>query len=240
MGAVLNPDIVTDGLVLCLDAGLPKSYPGDGSIWYDVSGNNRDATLVGSIEYSNQNQGSFLFNGTNTRAEITNLGLSYSDFSIESVIKPLSNDGLYNAIISTTLGTNNDYSHGLNWDLGTSSSVSFDVMNLEISRSFGGFYNRDVMLSSFSFGVWVHVLLVVDSVNDNYIIYVNGSQDYTNTYSGTITNFDRISIGQRYYSGGYQGSSTFNGNIGFIKIYNRPLSPSEVSKNYKALKGRYD
>lgn len=81
MGAVLNPDIVTDGLILCLDAGLPKSYPGDGSIWYDVSGNNRDATLFGSIEYSNQNQGSFLFNGNIGFIKIYNRPLSPSEVS---------------------------------------------------------------------------------------------------------------------------------------------------------------
>ena len=37
-----GPDIVTDGLVSHLDAANTKSYPGSGSTWYDLSGNNRN------------------------------------------------------------------------------------------------------------------------------------------------------------------------------------------------------
>ena len=39
MGFYRGPQIVTSGLVLHLDAGNPKSYPGTGSTWYDRSGN---------------------------------------------------------------------------------------------------------------------------------------------------------------------------------------------------------
>ena len=34
-----GPHIVTDGLVLSLDAANTKSYPGSGTTWYDLSGN---------------------------------------------------------------------------------------------------------------------------------------------------------------------------------------------------------
>jgi hypothetical protein len=57
--------IVTEGLVLNLDAGNPGSYPGSGTAWYDVSGNDCDFTLDGSgITYSASNGGIFtLANG---------------------------------------------------------------------------------------------------------------------------------------------------------------------------------
>jgi hypothetical protein len=32
-----SPKIVTDGLVLYLDAANPRSYPGTGTTWYDLS-----------------------------------------------------------------------------------------------------------------------------------------------------------------------------------------------------------
>ena len=52
--------IVTDRLVLNLDAGNPGSYPGSGTAWYDVSGNGCDFTLDGSgITYSASNGGIF-------------------------------------------------------------------------------------------------------------------------------------------------------------------------------------
>jgi len=40
-----GPDIITDGLVLALDAGSERSYPGSGSTWSDLSGNNHDFTI---------------------------------------------------------------------------------------------------------------------------------------------------------------------------------------------------
>ena len=43
--SVLGPNVVTDGLVLYLDAGNTKSYPGTGTVWYDVSGNGYQANM---------------------------------------------------------------------------------------------------------------------------------------------------------------------------------------------------
>ena len=38
--SIYNPHIVTDGLVLALDAGNTKSYPGSGTTWTDTVGGN--------------------------------------------------------------------------------------------------------------------------------------------------------------------------------------------------------
>lgn len=43
-----GPKLVTDGLVLTLDAASTRSYPGSGTTWYDLSGNGHDFTLDGS------------------------------------------------------------------------------------------------------------------------------------------------------------------------------------------------
>jgi hypothetical protein len=40
-----SPSIVMNGLVLCLDAGNSKSYPGSGTTWTDLSGNGNTGTL---------------------------------------------------------------------------------------------------------------------------------------------------------------------------------------------------
>ena len=239
MGVFAGPEINEDGLVLCLDAGNTKSYPGSGTTWSDLSGQGNDGTLENGVGFDGGNGGSLVFDGTDDSVRIINTGLSYSSFSIDSFIKPSSNDGSYNAIISATLGTNNDFEYGLNWDLGPDPSANFSVMNLEISRAYGGFFDRDVMTSSFSFGVWTYVALVVDSVNDNYKIYVNGVEDYTGSYLGTITHFDRITIGQRFLLGGYEASSVFNGNIAQVSIYNRALTEAEVQQNFSALRSRF-
>jgi len=45
MAYFTGPNIVTDGLVLALDAASERSYPGSGSTWSDLSGNNHDFTI---------------------------------------------------------------------------------------------------------------------------------------------------------------------------------------------------
>jgi hypothetical protein len=48
MGINYNPRTVTDGLVLALDAGNTKSYPGSGTTWTDLSGNGNNCTIDAS------------------------------------------------------------------------------------------------------------------------------------------------------------------------------------------------
>jgi hypothetical protein len=54
MAISYNPRIVTDGLVLALDAGNPKSYPGSGTTWTDLSGNGNNGTLVNGVGYNSE------------------------------------------------------------------------------------------------------------------------------------------------------------------------------------------
>jgi hypothetical protein len=55
--------IVTNGLVLLLDAGNPASYPGSGTTWFDLSGNGNNGTLVNGVGYNSDNGGSLVFDG---------------------------------------------------------------------------------------------------------------------------------------------------------------------------------
>jgi len=71
MATNYNPKITTDGLVLCLDAANPKSYPGSGTAWFDISGNSRNGTLTNSPTFSSSNQGYFSFDGTDDFVSIT-------------------------------------------------------------------------------------------------------------------------------------------------------------------------
>ena len=65
MGLAHSPSIVTNGLVLALDAANRKSYPGTGTTWTDISGNGNSGTLVNGPTYSSANGGSIVFDGTN-------------------------------------------------------------------------------------------------------------------------------------------------------------------------------
>ena len=63
MSAYSGPEIANDGLVLALDAANPRSYPGSGTTWTDLSGNGNNGTLVNVPTYSNANGGSIVFDG---------------------------------------------------------------------------------------------------------------------------------------------------------------------------------
>ena len=58
-----NPRIVTDGLVLLLDAGNTKSYPGTGTTWTDISRNGNNGTLTNGPTFDSANGGSLVFDG---------------------------------------------------------------------------------------------------------------------------------------------------------------------------------
>ena len=57
-----GPNIITDGLVLALDAASPRSYPGTGTTWYDVSGYGNNGTLTNGPTFDSGNGGSIVFN----------------------------------------------------------------------------------------------------------------------------------------------------------------------------------
>ena len=63
MSAFGGPNIITDGLVLNLDAGNIKSYPESGTTWFDKSGNGNDGTLTNGPTFDSGSLGSIVFDG---------------------------------------------------------------------------------------------------------------------------------------------------------------------------------
>jgi hypothetical protein len=72
MGVYGGPDIITDGLVLTLDAGSTKSYSGLGTTWKDLSGNGNTATLVNGTTFNSADGGSIVFDGVDDQLELAN------------------------------------------------------------------------------------------------------------------------------------------------------------------------
>jgi hypothetical protein len=98
MGIAYNPRTITDGLVLCLDAANPKSYPGSGTIWTDLSGNGNNGTLVNGVGYNSGNLGSLVFDGVD---DVINLSSSSSiqnlttNFTISTIVRTNVSGGHY-------------------------------------------------------------------------------------------------------------------------------------------------
>ena len=67
-----SPKIITNGLVLYLDAGNSLSYPGSGTIWTDLSRSQVSGSLLNGPTYNSANNGSIVFDGSNDYVDCGN------------------------------------------------------------------------------------------------------------------------------------------------------------------------
>jgi hypothetical protein len=217
-----SPKIVTDGLVLCLDAANKKSYSGSGIVWKDLSGNNNDGTLINSPTYSSANKGRLTFNGTNqyisTNIYANNIGIYNASYTAEAVFSA-TNAALTDSMV---FGSEASGQTRKGWHLGMRSNAFYFG---QYGNDFGG---GTAVSNTIYHVIWVLNL----SVNTGYI-YVNGRLVASGNLSGFIPD-NPIWLAQAYAAGTY-----FGGDIYLARIYNRVLSESEIFQNYNALKARY-
>jgi hypothetical protein len=236
-----GPQVVTDGLVLALDAANPKSYPGSGTTWSDLSGNNNTGTLTNGPTFNSANGGSIVFDGiddyvnSNYKPVLTT-GNSYSQCVWFRTTSATVGDGGSNRLIEAR-------------DTGkTGSPLISSLVNLSSSNTLvflargANNVRRDIIVSDITVndGVWKHFHTQILS-NGHTQIYLNGILAGQNTL-GVDTNIDLsnrfLAIGARNLEGAI--SSYFSGNISQVQIYNRALSASEVQQNYNAQKSRFN
>jgi len=230
-----GPRIVTDGLILCLDAANTKSYPGSGTAWNDLSGSSYNGTLYNSPAFSSANKGIINFDGTDdhcpldttTSSEIRNISTPYT---LMAWIRPHTQHT--GAIVGA-------YSCS-----GTTMGIYFRVYsnsgNLRAqafyTTSTGGFGARE-NYTTVATDTWHQLSVVVTGTTSAaYMkIYVNNIPS-SNYSIGAIMALNTVGwrIGRANCGGDY-----FNGEIGRVSMYNRDFSASEIEHNYNALKGRY-
>jgi hypothetical protein len=228
-----NPQIVTDGLVLCLDAGNSLSYPGSGTTWSDLSGNANNGTLINGPTFNNSNGGSIVFDGANDKSECPSTSTLdiQSTITLEVMMFPSAPNQNGGVICKWTSGGTPDNSYlfflgqdSLNNRYGFGISQSNNAIRVLSSTT-----NHDV-------NKWNHIVCTADG--STMRIYKNSMIDNaTQTYDGTIklTSKKVVIATLREEDSVYN----FSGRIGFARIYNRALSASEVLQNYNATKGRF-
>src|SRR6056300_1799187 len=64
-------NIVTDGLVLNLDAARKDSYNRTGTTWNDISGNGNNGTLINGPTFDSEDYGSIVFDGVDDYAAVS-------------------------------------------------------------------------------------------------------------------------------------------------------------------------
>lgn len=211
-----SPKIVTDGLVLALDAGNPKSYPGSGTTWRDRSGNGNDGTLTNGPTFSSEKGGALVFDGADDHI-VLSTAITLTDFTATAVYSISS----YNSSWAMLFG-NSDLDNFIG--IGTSGTI----LRVQDTNS----ANSDLFYNSIE--DQLTFLQVVQSGNSN-TWYINGQSVGTstnNSYAG-------IEITHMVHYGTGSSLGIFGGKYYSAHLYNRALSASEIQQNYNALKGRF-
>jgi hypothetical protein len=211
-----SPKIVTDGLVLALDAANRKSYPGSGTVWKDLSGKANNGTLTNGPTFNTVTTGNvdqIDFDGTNDLVECTALTSTNFTNSLWMSVDTKNTNGI------------------ISWTVGTVRRELLFVAG-DISIVYGSSkYKRGPVISN---GVWTNVVGTYDGTTS--LIYVNGvSQTLGSELAAGAGGADKCYIGRTAFSTPFY----FNGKMANVLIYNKALTATEVLQNYNATKTRF-
>jgi hypothetical protein len=240
MATIGGANIIRNGLVLELDAASRNSYPGTGTTWTDLSGNNNTGSLVNGPTFSSANLGNILFDGVDDYVTCgTNSSTLISSMTISSTF----------SFTSYTNGT-----HLIVSRLGPAISRHNYFFGITESKFYFGFRQSGVSVWPY---VWINTPPIINTIynftatystSTSVAMYLNGQiQSFSGPNTATnplITNqvvdLDPASICS--IGSGAPAENVFysNARIYNAQIYNRVLSAAEVQQNYNATKSRFD
>jgi len=240
MATAYSPKIVTDGLVICLDAADPKSYSGSGNTVYNRADSSTYPSVILTGDTSNY--------GSIGNGYVTLGGSGNADSS-----------GVYldgSGDLSST--TNNDFTtSGWMYRFSGYSNSEHEIMSyrrtwtrLDFAVTDSHMYFRQRRVVSpydtnstttpitNARDVWDYYSVVKTS--NQITFYKNGLLLATNSYTftETIATTNNFSLGLSWTDDDYIGR-TLNGRIGPTHHYNRALTSAEVLQNYNATKSRF-
>ena len=228
MGISAGPDIITDGLVLELDAGDRNSYPGTGTAWRDLSGNSNNGTLTNGPTFNTGSLGNIVFDGVDDYVLCSkqNALVNVTQFTIGAWMKR----NLSNSVV--IIGQIETLSNDVSFELWSDGNAYFEVGNG--TNGYGYIANTSTN--------WQYLMMVFNGTgginSDRLKAYINGTLQ-TLTYSGTIPS-STGTVNTNLNIGAYITNSNYsNGNISAVQIYNRALSSQEILQNYTAMKTRF-
>jgi hypothetical protein len=219
-----NSNIITNGLVLNLDARESRSYPGSGTIWTDLSGQGNNGTLVNGVGYNSSDGGSLVFDGVNDSVNIpVSSSLQSQTFTFDIWFKlntvPAGGSPL---LMSHYQGS------------GTVSGLTVFAYQGQywFQTRFNNSCCQNLVVGTASTNTWVNFCGTYDGSIKR--AYLNGVQVGTQSVSGTHSQLNNFSIGNNAdnIAVGDYTSSAANGFISSVKYYNRALAAPEILQNY--------
>jgi hypothetical protein len=242
MGIGYGPRVVTDGLVLALDAADVSSYPGSGTTWTDLSGNGNNGTLVNSVGYSG---GSLSFDGVNDY--VSNIDPGLSDVQVEGQLtyeywlQPTqeiyasftqSASGIQYYSPGTPQGLANQTNYKYNNQTYAAFLFAFGT-NGFVAGAHNNGYAPPFLVDYKSYTGISHLTVIKSVYGCSY--YINGVFKKSATQSKILgVDPDLVTSNRSNNFGKY-----FKGNIYSYKFYNRALTASEIQQNFNALRGRF-
>lgn len=208
------PPIVTDGLIIYMDATNTASYPGSGSSIFNlVAGQTYTGSLVNGPTYSG---GYIQLNSDPLVKSYININApNYTNTSCTVMGATRYTDTSGNGRMIA--GTNN------NWLLGSWSNTMDNYFCEGTVYGIPGSISADTN--------WRIYTGTCNLPGDSYGFYINGTSIATNANGSQGPNGLRI--------GGASNDTEYSdGQFAFIMLYNRVLTQSEITQNYDALKSK--
>ena len=216
--------IVQNGLVLNLDAGVDASYDG-GTTWRDLEGGN-NGTLTNGPTFDRDNGGSIVFDGSDDYVSLGEGGLSFpndsADFTCEVVVK------LHTVTSQQVFFQQEDFG-------GTGRSWIF-LRNNGGNHAFSSYLgSSDLLLTSLGVptsGTIYHVHIKYESG----VLYIGYNGVW---YQSSTRSIDEGCTGGFRIGTGKNTTPPTDGNIYYVRVYNRALTAAEVLQNYNVTRHRF-
>jgi hypothetical protein len=226
-----GPNVVTNGLVLALDAANPKSYVSGSTTWRDLSGNNNSGSLVNGPTFSSASNGSLVFSGSNQYVNCGTTVGSLSSWTANAwvITKKTSGTGVFIAITGGFP----------NYDQNLVLAHEYPTFRVSAKTTTGVYYGFCTSSFTPDANSIYNVVGCFDSSSTTLSLYINGVLNNSKVVgSGFVTGSNLIT--QIGCSDGAVPANYASGSIFMAQIYNRALSAQEVLQNYNAQKSRYN
>jgi hypothetical protein len=231
-----SKNIVTDGLILHLDASDKLSYSGSGTTWKDRSPNGYDSVLINGPSFDSANGGSIQFDGVDDRVDIESSPLLSSHGNNETsifawVYLDSFVDSPYVYIRIANGGASERIRLGFNSNGKIQVRLSLFTDPLTETKTF-------TSTNSLSSSFWKFIGFTYDG--STLKMYKDGSLFYQESLSGSLIDSSSGSssiLGVDRDVGGY--NQFLDGQISELYCYDRSLTASEILRNYNATKGRF-
>ena len=229
-------NIVRDGLILYLDAGISASYPGSGTTWYDLSGNNNNFNIVANA-FQNDSGGKYMnFRGSYGCAKNSS-DISLSDANgVTYVIwtRVLNSTAQWRTLTRSYVADHHVIIQSGGWNIGMYDNNGAGFIGTGFSQQ---------SLPGNGTSQWICMHWRWQNISPYYVFSYN---DTPNITRGSLTNSNARynrgfgSIGA-YHGGNTTPSSASQpwGDIAVFQCYNKRLTNTEILQNYNALKGRF-